>query len=84
MPGVSRDTLLAKLNEIAVLDSGGRGQTAQDRICEYLEWATVAADQLALLVSAQDIPRLVLTPGYHRLLAAVGLPGPRYPHAAGA
>lgn len=51
------------------------GQSAQERIGEYLEWAADAADRLSLLVSAEDVARLVLTPGYDRLLTAMALPG---------
>jgi len=52
--------------------SGGGPGTAQDRLAGYLEWVTSTIRQLGSQVSAADLDRLVLTPGYDRLLAAAG------------
>jgi hypothetical protein len=52
--------------------SGGGPGTAQDRVAGYLEWVTSTVRQLGGQVSAADVDRLVLTPGYDRLLAAAG------------
>jgi PIN domain len=52
--------------------SGGGPGTAQDRLAGYLEWVTITIRQLGSQVSAADLDRLVLTPGYDRLLAAAG------------
>jgi hypothetical protein len=74
-PGVSPDNLLKTLrdrcNEVGNLrGGGGPDKTAQDRIRRYLEWATATVRHLAYQISAADIDRLVLSPGYDRLLAA--------------
>jgi hypothetical protein len=76
LPGTGRDNLLRTLREIhsAVfnLRGGGRPGPAQGRLTEYLEWATLAVQQLGNQITAADLERLVLTRGYERLLSGVG------------
>lgn len=76
LPGTSRDQLLTTLRSVhdAVynLQSGAGPGTAQSRIATYLEWVTSAIQQLSTRISAADLGRLVLTPGYDRLLSAAG------------
>jgi hypothetical protein len=74
-PGTSRDQLLKALREqhsaVSNAWSGHHGN-AQARLGAYLEWATSAVQHLAPLISPADLNRLVLTPAYDRLLAALG------------
>jgi rRNA-processing protein FCF1 len=52
--------------------SGGGPGTAQERVAGYLEWVTNTMQQLGSQIAAADLDRLVLTPGYDRLLSAAG------------
>jgi hypothetical protein len=67
--------LLDRHNELVSLRGGGGPRGAGDRIRSYLEWVTNPVRHLTYQVSAADIDRLVLTPGYDRLLAASAIPG---------
>lgn len=71
-PGTSRDNLLKTLNErhtaLVTLRGGVAGQGAQAWILKYLEWVNDTVRDLSYQVSAADVSRLVLTPGYDRLL----------------
>jgi hypothetical protein len=51
--------------------SGHQGP-AQDRLHAYLEWATSAVQHLGNQIIRADLDRLVLTPGYERLLSVAG------------
>jgi len=78
-PGADRDNLLSTLRSLhdEVLDRRrevGAGP-AQNLIGSYLEWAANAVRRLDNQVAPRDIDRLLLTRGYDRLLAAIGLPG---------
>jgi hypothetical protein len=77
--GADRNHLLSTLRslhtEVVNLRGGGGSGPAQNRIGSYLEWAANAVRHLDNQVAPSDIDRLVLTRGYNRLLAAVGLPG---------
>jgi hypothetical protein len=75
LPGTSRDSLLNTLRNLSSLLGRHSAQTPRQRTGEYLDWATSAADQLAYLVSAEDVARLVLTPGYDRLLGTMSIGG---------
>lgn len=52
--------------------SGGGPGAAQGRLAGYLEWVTSTVQQLGSQISAADLDRLVLTPGYGRLLSIAG------------
>jgi hypothetical protein len=56
---------------VSNLYTGGSGP-AHDRLTAYVEWTTTAMQQLGNQISSADLDRLVLTPGYGRLLSAVG------------
>jgi hypothetical protein len=80
LPGASRDNLLKNLrqihNDTVNLRGGARpGDTAQQEIGRYLEWAANAVRILGMQIAAADVDRLVLTRGYDRLLSAAGLTG---------
>lgn len=79
LPGADRDqllTILRAMHNAAINLRGGSQGTAQDRVCSYLEWTTTASEQLTRLLPPRDLDRLILTPAYDRLLAAVGtMPG---------
>lgn len=75
-PGANRENVLDTLRKIesaALNVNGGSGfhvSQAYNHLTSYLEWATNAVRMLEHRVSAADIDRLVLTPGYERLLSA--------------
>jgi hypothetical protein len=75
LPGTSRDHLLKTLREqhsaASNVWSGHQG-SAQCWLDAYLEWATSALQHLGNQVTRADIDRLVLTPGYVRLLSVAG------------
>ncbi|MGH3221605.1 MAG: hypothetical protein ACRDPY_23410 [Streptosporangiaceae bacterium] len=73
-PGANRDNVLGALRDIAskVQNAGNAHGPAHVRMTAYLEWATNSVRMLERRVSTADIDRLVLTPGYERLLVAVG------------
>jgi PIN domain len=75
LPGTSREHLLKTLRDmhtaVSNLYTGGSGP-AHDRLTAYVEWATTAMQHLGNQISSADLDRLVLTPGYGRLLSAVG------------
>jgi PIN domain len=74
-PGASREQLQKILQEqhVAVLNLQGTHQSsAQGWLGAYLEWTANAVQHLASQISLADLDRLVLTPGYSRLLAAFG------------
>jgi hypothetical protein len=76
LPGTSRDYLLKTLREIHDaaynLRGGGGPGPAQSRLTAYIEWATLAVQQLGNQITSTDLERLVLTRGYERLLSALG------------
>jgi hypothetical protein len=76
LPGTGRDNLLKTLREVHDaaynLRAGGRPGPAQERLTDYIEWATLAVQQLGNQITAADLERLVLTRGYDRLLSGVG------------
>lgn len=73
-PGANREDVLRTLRDIqsAAQNAGNAHGLAHDRLTAYLEWATNSARMLEHRVSTADIDRLVLTPGYDRLLGAAG------------
>lgn len=75
LPGTSRENLQKTLQEMhsAVLSvwSGHQGD-AQAKLGAYLEWTTTAVQHLIGQITVTDLDRLVLTPAYGRLLAALG------------
>jgi hypothetical protein len=74
LPGVNRDDVLKTLRELAsdAADASNTHGPGYDRLNAYLEWATGSIRMLEGRVSAADIGRLVLTPGYGRLLSVGG------------
>jgi len=56
---------------VSNLYTGGSGP-AHDRLTAYLEWTTGAVQHLSNQISSEDLDRLVLTPGYERLLSVAG------------
>ncbi len=74
-PGTTPEQLQKILQEqhgaVSGLSTGHQG-SAQDKLGAYLEWTANAVRQLARPISPADLDRLVLTPGYGRLLAAFG------------
>lgn len=75
LPGTSRENLKKTLQEMhsAVQNAwSGHYNDAQDKLAAYLEWTTTAVQHLAGQITATDLDRLVLTPAYGRLLAALG------------
>ena len=76
LPGTDRDHLLKTLREVhsaAYNITGSRGPgPAQGRVSAYIEWATLAVQQLGHQITTADLDRLVWTQGYERLLSAVG------------
>lgn len=75
-PGTNRRLLRELLGQVHLdvtnLAGGGGPGKAQDRVGVYLEWVTSAVQRLGNQISAADLDRLVLTPGYDRLLAVAG------------
>ncbi len=75
LPGANREHLLKTLKDmhtaVSNLYTGGSGP-ADDRLTAYVEWTTTALQHLGNQVSSADLDRLVLNPGYGRLLSAVG------------
>jgi hypothetical protein len=76
LPGTGRDNLLKTLREVHNaaynLRGGGGPGPAQGHLAAYIEWATLAVQQLGNQITAADLDHLVLTRGYERLLSAVG------------
>jgi len=74
LPGVNRDDVLKTLRETAstAIDAGNTHGLAYARLCAYLEWVTASVRMLECRITAADLGRLVLTPGYERLLSAAG------------
>jgi hypothetical protein len=74
LPGVNRDDVLKTLRETAsaAIDAGNTHGVAYDRLCAYLEWVTNSVRMLECRITPADLSRLVLTPGYERLLSAAG------------
>jgi hypothetical protein len=73
LPGVIRDDLLKVLRETASdLTDASNTNGARKRLMAYLEWVARSIRMLEGRVSAADVDRLVLTPGYGRLLTAAG------------
>jgi hypothetical protein len=75
LPGTSREHLqktLRELHEALVILQNSGASSAEGRFAEYLEWAALAVRRLGRQISAADLDRLVLTPGYARLLSYVG------------
>jgi hypothetical protein len=66
-----RDALRDAHSAVSNIWSGG-SRGAQGWLAEYLEWATDTLTRLGSQISAADLERLVLTPGYARLLSAFG------------
>jgi hypothetical protein len=75
LPGTSRENLQKTLQEMhaAVLNVwSGHHSDAQVKLAAYLEWTMTAIQHLAGQITVTDLDRLVLTPAYGRLLAALG------------
>src|SRR5262249_31735982 len=75
LPGTSRDQLQKILQEqhwAVERVLSGHHDNAQAKLGGYLEWTATAVRHLHYKVTAADIDRLVLTPGYGRLLAMLG------------
>jgi hypothetical protein len=75
-PGANREDVRDTLRQIESAAQNVRGvsgfhvSAAYNHLTSYLEWATNAVRMLEHRISAADIDRLVLTPGYERLLSA--------------
>lgn len=73
LPAVNRDDLLKTLRETASdLTNASNTSGARKRLMAYLEWVARSVRMLEGRVSAANLDRLVLTPGYGRLLSAAG------------
>jgi hypothetical protein len=74
-PGASRPDVLEALRDIhsKISDAANVQGSAVARATAYLGWTNDSVRMLEHRVSAADISRLVLTPGYERLLAATGI-----------
>ena len=74
LPGVPRDDVLKTLRETAstAIDASNVHGAAYVRLTAYLEWVTNSVRMLEGRISPADLNRLVLTPGYERLLSAAG------------
>ena len=74
-PGASRPDVLETLRGIhsKIGDATNVQDSAVARATAYLGWANNSVRMLEHRVSAADISRLVLTPGYERLLTATGI-----------
>ena len=74
-PGASRPDVLETLRGIhsKIGDATNVQDSAVARATAYLGWANDSVRMLEHRVSAADISRLVLTPGYERLLTATGI-----------
>ena len=74
-PGASRADVLETLRGIhsKIGDAANVQDSAVARATAYLGWANDSVRMLNHRVSAADIGRLVLTPGYERLLTATGI-----------
>jgi hypothetical protein len=75
LPGTTREHLLETLKYLhtTVVNLTSSGGPAHDRLTYYIEWTTTAGQHLANQIAADDLNKLVLTPGYDRLLARVGI-----------
>jgi hypothetical protein len=75
-PGANREDVLNTLRQIESDaqnvrgDSGYHISPAYNHLTSYLEWTTKAVRMLEHRVAVADIDRLVLTPGYERLLSS--------------
>lgn len=74
-PGARRPDVLETLRGIhsKIGDATNVHGSAVARAIAYLDWANDSVRMLEHRVSAADINRLVLTPGYERLLSATGI-----------
>jgi PIN domain len=74
-PGARRPDVLETLRGIhsKIGDAVNVHGSAVARAIAYLDWANDSVRMLEHRVSAADINRLVLTPGYERLLSATGI-----------
>ena len=74
-PGASRPDVLETLRGIhsKIGDATNVQDSAVASATAYLGWANDSVRMLEHRVSAADISRLVLTPGYERLLTATGI-----------
>ena len=74
-PGASRPDVLETLRGIRskIGDAANVQDSAVARATAYLGWANDSVRMLEHRVSAADIGRIVLTPGYERLLTAAGI-----------
>lgn len=74
-PGARRPDVLETLRGIhsKIGDAANIHGSAMARAVAYLDWANASVRMLEHRVSAADIERLVLTPGYERLLSATGI-----------
>lgn len=75
LPGTSRENLQKTLQEVhtaALTVWSGHQGDAQAKLGAYLEWTTTAVQHLTGQIISADLDRLVLTPAYGRLLAALG------------
>lgn len=74
-PGARRTDVLATLRDIhaKIDDAANADGPALARAFAFLDWANESVRMLGHRVSAADIRSLVLTPGYERLLSAVGI-----------
>lgn len=75
LPGATRRDIRQALRDVGTelgnTWSGHHG-SAWSKLGAYLEWTTRAVNQLSGRISPADVDRLVLTPGYGRLLAGLG------------
>jgi len=74
-PGATRPDVLDTLRGIhsKIGDAANVHGSAVARAVAYLDWANGSVRMLEHRVSAADINRLVLTPGYERILSATGI-----------
>ena len=71
LPGVDRRNLRTALREVktAAFNARGAGGTTTDRYNAYMRWANDASRALSLLVSSDDLDRLVRTQAFWQLQA---------------
>lgn len=74
-PGVGRSSVLETLRDIhsKIGDAANVHGSVAARAIGYLDWANDWVRMLEHRVGAADIDRLVLGPGYERLLSATGI-----------